>query len=164
MSTSYIKYKPCGFNCGQEIFWDKENNEYREKSTKKRHVCPNYKRKSVATNTVNTSTGQVGGTNNTPNFKKDWTNKPPNLQYTSTVEKPRLANSFEYLTGSVREIRLMYEELSRLIREAGGKVHGSQRGQDQERMLDILVYYEVPELSKLGVQDAFSKWCSENLS
>ena len=79
-------------------------------------------------------------------------------------ERAKMSNSFEHLTGSPREIKLMYEKLSELIREAGGKVHGSQRGLDAERMLDILVYYEVPELSKLGVQAAFNKYATMEMN
>ena len=157
-----IKTKFCGFNCGKKIYWDNNKNQYLELMTKQKHICPNRNKPQGATNTVNVSTGQAGGTSTQPQFKtREYRYQQP---VTQNIERPKMANSFELLSGSVRDIRKQYEYLSELIREAGGKVHGSQRGQDQERMMDIIVYYEVPELSRLGVQDKFDKFCKNEVA
>ena len=42
-----------------------------------------------------------------------------------------MSNSFEYLQGSITEIQKQYEILSDIVSEYNGKVHGSQRGQNQ---------------------------------
>ena len=35
-------------------------------------------------------------------------------------------NSFEFLTGSPETIKIQYEYISDMVRDSGGKVHGSQ--------------------------------------
>ena len=56
-----------------------------------------------------------------------------------------MSNSFEYLQGSIQTIQKKYEILSDLVIEVSGRVHGSQRdGDPKTRLLDLLVYYEVP--------------------
>jgi hypothetical protein len=160
MSSQNIRTKDCGYGCGKKIYWDVEKNMYLELMTKQKHICPN--RQNKATNTTNVSTGQVGGgTNTQPYVKKQYSYSPSQQQ--QQQEKPKMANSFEHLTGSPRAIRKMYEKLSELIRDAGGKVHGSQRGLDDEKKLDILVYYEVPELTMLGVQKKFNDYAIGDL-
>ncbi len=57
-----------------------------------------------------------------------------------------MSNSFELLQGSIKEVQKQYEVLSDIVIELNGKVHGSQRDRDARTgLLDLLVYYEVPE-------------------
>ncbi len=67
-----------------------------------------------------------------------------------------MSNSFELLIGSVANIQKQYEMLSDIVTEAGGKVHGSQRDRDPKTgMLDLMVYYEVPEGQRDKVKRKF---------
>ena len=57
-----------------------------------------------------------------------------------------MSNFFELLHGSINEVQRLYEVLSDIIIDIGEKVHGSQRDRDTRTgLLDLLVYYEVPE-------------------
>ena len=57
-----------------------------------------------------------------------------------------MSNSFELLQCSIAEIQKKYEILSDIVSEYNGKVHGSQRDRDPKTgLIDLLVYYEVPE-------------------
>ena len=42
--------------------------------------------------------------------------------------KPKMDNSLELLIGTIQNIQKQYEALSDIVRDLGGKVHGSQRG------------------------------------
>jgi hypothetical protein len=65
-------------------------------------------------------------------------------------------NSFELLQGSVKEVQKQYEVLLDIIRNHNGKVHGSQRDKDVKAgMLDIIIYYEVPEGQREEVKRIF---------
>ena len=67
-----------------------------------------------------------------------------------------MSNSFEYLQGSIIEIQKKYEMLSDIVTEYSGKVHGSQRDRDPNTgLLDLLVYYEVPEGKREEVKQRF---------
>jgi hypothetical protein len=68
-------------------------------------------------------------------------------------------NSFELLTGSVRYIQKQYEILSDIVRDYNGKVHNSQRDRDPKTyLLDLLVYYEVPEGKREEVKRKFENF------
>ena len=65
-------------------------------------------------------------------------------------------NSFELLTGSIQDIQKKYEILSDIVIEYNGKVHGSQRDRDPKTgLIDLLVYYEVPEGKREEVKRKF---------
>ena len=67
-----------------------------------------------------------------------------------------MSNSFELLQDPIADIQKKYEILSDIVFEANGKVHGSQR--DRERkisLIDLLVYYEVPEGQRDEVKRKF---------
>ena len=54
-------------------------------------------------------------------------------------------NSFELLTGTPESIKKQYEYLSDMVRDSGGKVHGSQSHFiDADNNMYLIVYYEVP--------------------
>jgi len=57
-----------------------------------------------------------------------------------------MSNSFELLQGSILQIQKQYEILSDIVIDIGDKVHDLQRDKDTRTgLLDLLVYYEVPE-------------------
>jgi hypothetical protein len=60
--------------------------------------------------------------------------------------KPKMDNSLELLIGTIQNIQKQYEALSDIVRDLGGKVHGSQRGDRESKsgLIDLMVYYEVP--------------------
>jgi hypothetical protein len=65
--------------------------------------------------------------------------------YYATQPKPKMSNSFELLTGPIADVQKKYRILSDIVTEYNGKVHGSQRDRDPKtRLIDLLVYYEVP--------------------
>ena len=67
-----------------------------------------------------------------------------------------MSNSFEYLQGSIKEIQKKYEILSDIVTGYGGRVHGSQRDRDPKTgLIDLLVYYEVPEGKREEVKKKF---------
>ena len=68
-----------------------------------------------------------------------------------------MSNSFEYLQGSITDIQKKYEILSDIVTEHNGKVHGSQRDRDPKAgLIDLLVYYEVPEGKREEVKQEFN--------
>lgn len=133
------KFKTCIYGCNTQIFWNADHNEYWEAYTSKKHICPNrsnYGNKPTSTS-LNTSSPYRKG------------------RY-STLSKPKMDNSFELLQGSVKEVQKQYEVLLDIIRNHNGKVHGSQRDKDVKTgMLDIIVYYEVPEGQREEVKRIF---------
>ena len=67
-----------------------------------------------------------------------------------------MSNSFEYLQGSITDVQTKYEILSDIVIEVGGRVHGSQRDRDPKTgLLDLLVYFEVPEGKRDEVKQKF---------
>lgn len=141
-SNQQIKPKVCGLGCGRKIFWDVEKNCYIELMTKLRHNCPNKKERSDTGNT----------------YSKPYTQYAKKTTATATTAPAvKMGNSFEYFEGSPREVRQLYEKLSDLIKSANGKVHGSQSHNLGNGKISVVVYYEVPELSRLGVQDKIQK-------
>ena len=70
-----------------------------------------------------------------------------------------MSNSFELLTGPIDTIQKKYEMLSDIVTEYNGKVHGSQRDRDPKTgLIDLLVYYEVPEGKREEVKQRFNKF------
>jgi hypothetical protein len=67
-----------------------------------------------------------------------------------------MSNSFKLLSGTVAEVQKQYEVLSDIVISNNGKVHGSQRNRDSRTgMLDLIVYYEVPEGKRDEVKRRF---------
>lgn len=76
-----------------------------------------------------------------------------------------MSNSFEYLQGSITEIKKKYEILSDMVMEYGGKVHGSQRDRDPKTgLIDLLVYYEVPLGQREEVKQKFNNMIRNTVS
>ena len=135
MSSQNIYPKSCTYGCNIQIYWNTSENAYFEVFSQKRHNCPNRTNNSKSTTTT---------TNNKPKYYNN-----TNLSKSSTyIPKPKMSNSFELLTGpTVAEIQKKYEILSDIvIVEHNGKIHSSQKDRDPKTgLLDLLVYYEVPE-------------------
>ncbi len=73
--------------------------------------------------------------------------------------KPKMSNSFELLTGPIESIQKKYEILSDIVTEYNGKVHGSQRDRDTKNgLIDLMVYYEVPEGKREEVKQRFGTY------
>jgi hypothetical protein len=139
-----IYLKPCVYNCGIQIYWNTATSEYWEVFTKKKHICPNRVNKASATNTTNSPTGV---SSKPTYYKKPWNSQQP---------KPKMSNSFELLTVSIDAIQKKYEILSDIVTEHNGKVHGSQRDRDPKTgLIDLLVYYEVPQGQRDEVKRKF---------
>ena len=141
--------KDCVYKCSTRIYWDTNQNAYLEVFTKKRHQCPNRSKSVTQTTTRNNNTATT--TNNPTYYKKS---------YYATQPKPKMSNSLELLQGPISEIQRKYEILSDIVTEFGGKVHGSQRGQDPRtgQLIDLLVYFEVPEGKREEVKQKFNKF------
>ena len=101
--------------------------------------------------------------NNNNNNKPTYYN---NKSFYSKQPKPKMSNSLELLTGPIADIQKKYEILSDIVTEHGGKVHGSQRGQDPKtgQLIDLLVYFEVSEGKREEVKQRFNKFFSINVS
>jgi hypothetical protein len=123
--------KDCIYKCGVRIYWNTSENAYFEVFTKQKHNCPNRSNKSNVTQTTTNSAATK------PNYysKKPWSTTQP---------KPKMANSFELLTGPIEIIQKKYEILSDIITELGGKTHGSQSHISANKSISLIVYYEVP--------------------
>jgi len=66
-------------------------------------------------------------------------------------------NSFEFLTGSPETIKIQYEYLSDMVRDSGGKVHGSQSHIiAASNNMYLIVYYEVPVGKRDEVKQKFN--------
>jgi len=145
-NNNNINPKSCTYGCNTQIFWNTLTNEYWEVLTKKKHNCPN---RSKSNNNVVTQT--TTNTTNKPNYysKKSY----------YATQKPKMSNSFELLQGSIADIQKKYEILSDIVSEVNGKVHGSQRDRDPKTgMIDLLVYYEVPEGKREEVKRKFENF------
>ena len=143
---SEIKPKSCSYGCGVEIYWNVEENTYFELYSRKKHICPNriaynnnnYKKPSA----INPPTYAMK-----PKYYND--NKISDLSNNNKQQstKPKMDNSLELLIGNIQDIQKQYEALSDIVRDLGGKVHGSQRGDRESKsgLIDLMVYYEVPQ-------------------
>ena len=133
-SSSNIYPTSCKYGCNTRIYWNSSEKTYFEVFTQKKHICPNRP-------------------NNKNKSKKSVT--PSTM--TTTKIRPRMSNSFELLHGStINEIQKQYEILSDIVADYNGKVHGSQRDRDVNTgLLDIIVYYEVPEGKREEVKQIF---------
>jgi hypothetical protein len=71
-----------------------------------------------------------------------------------------MSNSLELLSGPIETIQKKYEILSDIvITEYNGKVHGSQRDRDPKTgLIDLLVYYEVPQGQRDQVKQRFKNY------
>jgi hypothetical protein len=146
-STSNINPKPCNYGCNTRIYWDVNQNAYFEVFSQKRHICPNIPHNNNKPIIPRTASTTISNTKLTYYSKKPWNRQP----------KPKMSNSFEYLQGSITEIQKKYEILSDIVTEYGGKVHGSQRDRDPKiGLIDLLVYYEVPDGKREEVKQKFS--------
>ena len=140
MSSNTINPKPCNYGCGTRIYWNTLENAYFEVFSNKKHVCPNRSKSVIPTsNTASIST-----------YYGKFSNKQP---------KPKMSNSLELLQGSIVDIQKKYEILSDIVSEYNGKVHGSQRDRDPKTgLMDLLVYYEVPEGKREEVKRKFENF------
>ena len=146
-STSNINPKPCNYGCNTRIYWDVNQNVYFEVFSQKRHICPNIPHNNNKPIIPTTASTTISNPKLTYYSKKPWNRQP----------KPKMSNSFEYLQGSIAEIQQKYEILSDIVTEYGGKVHGSQRDRDPKTgLIDLLVYYEVPDGKREEVKQKFS--------
>jgi hypothetical protein len=128
MSTQNIYPKDCAYGCNTRIYWNTAENTFFEVLSQKKHICPNSRKTSTPANTSTTAGNSYNYT------RKPW------------LPKPKMSNSFELLQGSITEVQNQYEVLSDIVISNNGKVHGSQRDRDSKTgLLDLLVYYEVPE-------------------
>jgi hypothetical protein len=75
-----------------------------------------------------------------------------------------MSNSLELLTGPISEIQRKYEILSDIvITEYNGRVHGSQRDRDPKTgLIDLLVYYDVPQGQREEVKQKLSNLLARN--
>ena len=142
---SEIKPKSCSYGCGVEIYWNVEENTYFELYSRKKHICPNR----IAYNNNNTKPSAINPPTYAmkPKYYND--NKISDLSNNNKQQatKPKMDNSLELLIGNIQNIQKQYEALSDIVRDLGGKVHGSQRGDRESKsgLIDLMVYYEVPQ-------------------
>lgn len=144
---SSMKTKSCGFGCGTEIYWDDSVKRYKEVDTEEVHQCPNYVKGGIPKKETRWE----------PRTKPDYTATKPKENAVASSGKTAADNSFTYITGTIRDLQLQYEIISSLVQEAGGKIHGSQRGTDEEGKIDLLVYWEVPKGYKGNVNESFKQ-------
>jgi hypothetical protein len=150
---SEIKPKSCSYGCGVEIYWNVGENTYFELYSRKKHICPNR----IPYNSNNKPSAI-----NPPTYAmkpKYYNNKISDLSNNNKQQatKPKMDNSLELLIGTIQNIQKQYEVLSDIVRDLGGKVHGSQRGNRDPKtgLIDLLVYYEVPEGKREEVKQRF---------
>ena len=122
---SEIRPKSCTYGCGVEIYWNTEADAYFELHSGNKHVCPNLTIKKSSTITQPPTYATKPKYYNTNNYKKS---DSYSTKYQQQQVKPTMDNSYELLSGSsVSDIQKQYEILSDVVRDSGGKVHGSQR-------------------------------------
>ena len=148
-NTDIINPKDCSYGCSTRIYWNTSENAYWEVFSNKKHVCPNRSNKTTIT-TTNTNNTSV----NRPFYYK---NKVGGIQ------RPKMSNSLELLTGPIAEIQKKYEILSDIvITEYNGRVHGSQSyvvgPAGSNNSISLVVYYEVPEGKREEVKQKFNKF------
>jgi hypothetical protein len=140
---SEIKPKSCTYGCGVEIYWNTQEDTYFELHSGNKHVCPNLTIKKSSTITQPPTYATKPKYYNNNNYKKSDSSSTKNQQQQQS--KPKMDNSFELFTGSPESIKKQYEYLSDMIRDSGGKVHGSQSHIIAgNNTLQLIVYYEVP--------------------
>ena len=94
-----INPRHCVYGCGIQIYWNASVNEYWEVLTKKRHICPN-----IVSNKNKTS---ITPPSNAP--KPYYYNSTKKASFSSANPKPKMANSFELLTGPIDTIQKKYD-------------------------------------------------------
>lgn len=163
-----INPKLCLYGCNTKIYWSASNKEYSEVITKQKHICPNrtiYRNKIAGTIPIynNVPTYNPYNKNNQKNnyeSKNNYYNKKPWLN--SNVKVP-MDNSVEILQGAADIITNQYEVLTDLIKEFKGKTHGSQSHCLQNNILQIVVYYEVPEGMRDKLKDMFKTFIKNEM-
>lgn len=141
MSSGNIVPIACKYGCNTRIYWDSSQNAYFEVFTQKKHDCPNML-SMINTNKNSKSADMI----------------PAEYHYQQRTKlKPKMSNSFELLSGdTVIQIQKQYELLSDIVSNYNGKVHGSQRDYNGKTgLLDIVVYYEVPEGKREELKENF---------
>ena len=127
---------------------------------KKKHICPNRGNKSSGTAPTLGTDGITPPTNSPkPHYYNPYARKRTPYASFAGQQQPNLkmSNSFELLQGSIADIQKKYENLSDIVSEYNGKVHGSQRDRDPKTgLLDLLVYYEVLESKRDEVKRKLS--------
>jgi len=132
MSQNNVYPKTCTYGCGLQIYWNTAENTYFEVLTQKKHICTSRPTTNKPTSTTSSY----------------YTKKP--------CPKPKMSNSFDLPQDSIKEVQKQYEVLSDIVIELNRKVHGSQRDRDARTgLLDLLVYYEVPEDKRDEVKRKF---------
>ena len=71
------------------------------------------------------------------------------LDMVLNLTSPKMANSFELLTGPIETVQQRYEILSDIVTEHNGKVYNSRSHIIANNSMHLIVYYEVP----LGQRD-----------
>jgi len=160
-TTHNINPKPYAYGCSIQIYWTTSANEYWNIFTKKKHICPNHGQKSATTATATTAAGiTLPSTTSKPHYYNlTVTKRTPYTSFAGQQQpKPKLSNSFELLTTGPKEnIQKQYEMLSYIVTEHGRRVHGSQRDIDsQTGLMDLLIYYEVPQGQREEVKQKFN--------
>ena len=142
-SQNNIIPKDCSYGCNTRIYWNTAENAYFEVFTKQKHICKNR------------------SNNNSNKPLTTYSNKKP---WFNTQPKPKMSNSLELLTGPISEIQRKYEILSDIvITEYNGRVHGSQRDRDPKTgLIDLLVYYDVPQGQREEVKQKLSNLLARN--
>ena len=162
--TPEIKPRDCGYQCGTRIYWNTAENAYFEVFTKSRHYCPNrINNKAQVGNEFRPGIHTTNVYSQKPTIHNTGVNNNTNRPYFSKKpwpQKPKMSNSFELLTGPISEIQKKYEILSDIvIIEYSGKIHGSQQSRDPKTgLIDLLVYYEVPEGKREEVKQRFKNF------
>ena len=137
-STTNIIPKDCSYQCGKRIYWSVADNAFLEVFTKQKHICPN------RSNTTTAGSAATATNRTLPFYTKKY-----------GVQRPKMANSLELLTGPFDSIQKKYEILSDIVIDLGGKCHGSQSHVNGNNIC-LVVYYEVPLGQRDEVKRKFS--------
>lgn len=146
-SNTVINPKPCSYNCGVRIHWNTLENAYFEVFTKQKHICKN---RPINKPSVGLPTGSNTNTNRPYYSKKPY------------IQRQKMSNSLELLSGPISEVQKKYELLSDIVTDLGGKCHGSQSHINGNN-ISLVVYYEVPIGQRDLVKQKFNNITRNNL-
>jgi len=168
MDVSNINSKYCVYGCNTKIYWNTLSNEYLEVITKKKHFCPNRsisKNKSevAAAFSNNSSSKPTYYKNNLQNNYDSKNNYSHKKSWLNSNNKQPMDNSVEILQGSAITVTKQYEVLTDLIKEFKGKTHGSQSHNLSNDVLQIVVYYEVPEGKRDDLKRMFETYTKNEI-
>ncbi len=160
-NSTNIIFRDCAYGCNTKIYWNTPTGEYWEVATKVKHICPNRSsnrtNNSVAVPTNDNNTTKSTTYYNSNYNKKSWVPKYNNI-------KQPMDNSLEILQGTSADIiRKQYEVLADLIKEYNGKTHGSQSHILANNLIQIIVYYEVPEGKREEIKGKFEDIIREEI-